>query len=123
MGASQQTTDALILVNDPAFNTDFSELGATHQLGFLQGAEKWRIGQGVERNRRPLARQFLRQRAQVGVWLGAFLLEQPVQVVGKETEVVTPGFALPQIDPDFRAPDFDPSTAGIKHLKAQQFCP
>ena len=48
MRAAEKSHDALVLVDQPAFDADLAELGAGHAQWVFQCAEEGRVGQGVE---------------------------------------------------------------------------
>ena len=120
MRAADQPADALLLVNDPAFDLQFAELRAAGEQRIFQRAKERRIRQGFERHDGRLKGEGVRERIEVGGGISPAGLKQLAQLIGDHPRI-EPGASLGSLpDLDGGPPDLDPMPARVQQFEADE---
>ena len=120
MRAADEPADALLLVDDPAFDLQFAELRAAGEQRIFQRAEERRIRQGFERHHGRLNGEGVCERVEVSGGISPAGLEQLAQLIGDNPRI-EPGASFGSLlDRNGGPPDLDPVLAGVQQLEADE---
>ena len=123
MRAGEQPRDALLLVNDPAFDAELAELRAAGRQRIFQRAKERRVGESVERHAGNFAHQAFGFERPYRGGPTAECLQQATDLRGDQTALHLGAGSRALAHDDAAAPDFHPVVAGVQQLEAHHFCP
>ena len=119
MRRGDEATDALLAVDDPAFDIDLAELGTAGEQRFFQRAEERRVGQRLQGHDRGGLGEFAGERPQIGGGVDPARLQELAELVRNRGGIDAAHRRRGRADADRGAPDLDPAAAGIAQFQPQ----